>query len=102
MQKILIHILVIGLLSGCAIYRAEVEQGNMVSEDMLQQVQPGMDKASVLRILGTPLVQDPFHHQRWDYYYSLKRDGRQIEQNRLTLYFESDRLTRIEGKAASK
>jgi outer membrane protein assembly factor BamE len=102
MQKILIHIVLIGLLSACSIYRPDVEQGNMVSAEQLAKVSIGMDKRTVQGLLGTPLVEDAFRNDRWDYYYSLRRDGKLVKQTLLTLSFENGRLAKIDGQPASK
>ena len=102
MQKILIHIVLIGFLSACSIYRPDVEQGNMVSAEQLAKVSIGMDKRTVQGLLGTPLVEDAFRKDRWDYYYSLRRDGKLVKQTLLTLSFENGRLAKIDGQPASK
>lgn len=100
MQKILINILILVGLSGCGIYQADIVQGNEVSAEQLQQVQVGMDKTMVKRLLGTPLVQGAFDSNRWEYYYSLRRDGEVIKHSLLTLNFQGERLASIEGKPA--
>ncbi|RME33385.1 MAG: outer membrane protein assembly factor BamE, partial [Gammaproteobacteria bacterium] len=80
------------------VYRIDVQQGNVVTQEMLAQLRPGMDKRKVRYIMGTPLVIDTFHQDRWDYIYSY-RGGRSWtrEQRRVSLYFEDDRLVRVEG-----
>jgi outer membrane protein assembly factor BamE len=77
-------------------YQIPVRQGNMVTPEMVEQVKVGMTGAQVRAILGTPLVQDPFHANRWDYFYSLKQGGKLVDQQRLTLFFRDDALERIE------
>lgn len=59
----------------------------------------GMEERKVLFILGNPMLRDPFHKDRWDYYYSLEVDGKEITQYRATLYFEAGTLKRIEKNA---
>ena len=61
------------LITGCVrTYRIDVQQGNVVSKAQLDQVQTGMTRAEVQFLLGSPLVADPFHAKRWDYYFSFK------------------------------
>lgn len=69
----------------------------MVTQDMLAQLEPGMDRAKVRFIMGTPLVMDAFHQDRWDYVYSYQKGGGGREQRRVTLHFEDDRLVSIGG-----
>jgi outer membrane protein assembly factor BamE len=102
MQKILIHIVLLGMLSACSIYRADVEQGNLVSAEQVAKLSIGMDKRTVQGVLGTPLVRDAFRHDRWDYYYSLRQDGKLVKRTLLTLRFDNDRLAKIEGLPAAK
>jgi outer membrane protein assembly factor BamE len=83
------------------VYKIDVQQGNVITQDMLTQLRPGMDKAKVLFIMGTPLVMDAFHQDRWDYIYTFQKGGDQREQQRATLYFKQDRLVRIEGDIRS-
>ena len=79
------------------VYRVDVQQGNVLSEDMLAQLSPGMEKRKVRFLLGTPMLIDTFNQDRWDYIYTYSRGGDTIEQRQITLYFEEDRLERIEG-----
>lgn len=92
-------VLACALLTGCGvIYRQNIEQGNQVEQDMVDQLKPGMSKRQVVLIMGSPQVQSPFHQQRWDYLNSSK-DGRsgKLTTKKLTLYFQGDQLARIEG-----
>lgn len=78
------------------IYRPEIIQGNSIDQERVDKLQPGMDKRQVRFVMGTPLIQDIFHDDRWDYYYG--RGIGEIEfERRVTLFFENDRLTRITG-----
>ena len=79
------------------VYRVDVQQGNVLNEDMLAQLAPGMEKHKVRFALGTPILIDTFNQDRWDYIYTYSRGGGDIEQRRITLFFEDDRLARIEG-----
>ena len=86
--------------SGC-VYTVPIQQGNVVTVEMLQELKLGMDKRKVSFILGTPLVTDAFHQDRWDYFYSYAASGDRVQQ-RASLYFEGDRLTRIDADIDSK
>lgn len=79
------------------VYRIPIQQGNVITVDMLQELKLGMDKRKVKFILGTPLVTDAFHLDRWDYYYSYKPGLGDTVQQRASLFFEDDRLVRIDA-----
>ncbi len=84
------------------VYRIDVQQGNVVTQEMLAQLQPGMEKSKVRFIMGTPLIVDTFHTNRWDYLYSMQEGGTGTrEQRRITLYFEDDKLARVEGNVTA-
>ena len=91
------------LLSACnrtIIYTPEIQQGNLVTQETVAQLKPGMTKDQVKFLLGTPLVTDIFHGNRWDYVYTLQpARTRSIEtERRLTIYFDKgDRLERVDG-----
>lgn len=78
-------------------YKMEVQQGNVVTSKMLLQLRPGMTKSQVRFIMGTPLVVDSFHKNRWDYFYQLRQGGKVVEQRRVILEFEKDLLARVRG-----
>lgn len=78
-------------------HRIDIQQGNVLSQDMLDKLKPGMTPSQVRFILGTPLVVDPFHKDRWDYVYRLERGGKVLEHRRVTVIFENDRLKGLEG-----
>ena len=89
--------LVFGALTGCYPgYRMDVEQGNVVTPEQRAQLQLGMGRREARFVLGSPLVKDPFHADRWDYVYSL-RDGATgtVDQQRLSLFFKDDLLVDI-------
>lgn len=69
----------------------------MVDQEMINKLRPGMDKKQVKHIMGTPLIIDPFHNDRWDYLYSFEPGKGEREQRRITLYFNGDHLARIDG-----
>ncbi|MBI3897830.1 MAG: outer membrane protein assembly factor BamE [Gammaproteobacteria bacterium] len=89
------------LLSSCLHpYSPEVQQGNIVTQEMLDKLKPGMTKNQVRYVLGTPLINDPFHQNRWDYVYRFQKEmGAPAEQRRLAAIFENDALLRWEGEA---
>ena len=84
------------VLSGCFVYKIDIQQGNEITEEMVSQLEIGMTKREVTRILGYPLINDPFHKDRWDYYY-FKKSGKtgKIEQQLASLKFKEDVLAEI-------
>jgi outer membrane protein assembly factor BamE len=85
------------MLPGLSPYKMDIQQGNYVTQDMVAKLKPGMSKAQVRFALGTPLVVDPFHTDRWDYIYVLQKGGKVAEHRRLVVLFEGERLLRLEG-----
>jgi len=89
------------LLAGCNLpYKPEVQQGTLLSAEMLANLKPDMTRRQVRLLLGSPPVSDTFHPERWDYVYSVSRTGEKITPQRLTLYFRNDTLVRAEGDLA--
>ena len=82
------------------VYRINVEQGNVVTEEMVEQLRPGLNRRQVRYILGTPLIEDSFHEDRWDYRYLLRNGNELLSETQLTLWFEEDELVRVEGPDA--
>src|SRR3989338_9613347 len=84
------------LVSGCvSVYKLDVQQGNVVTPEMLGTLKPGMTRNQVRYVLGTPLIADPFHQDRWDYFYSYKKGGADSAQTRrLTVIFRNDEIGR--------
>ena len=82
------------------VYRINVEQGNVVTEEMVEQLRPGLNRRQVRYIMGTPLIEDSFHSDRWDYRYLLRNGSDTITETQLTLWFEGDDLVRAEGPDA--
>ncbi len=96
LRNLLIFSTLITMLSGCIVYKQDVQQGNEITSEMISQLEVGMSKREVTRVLGFPLITDPFHVDRWDYYYFLKQGkSGEIQQNSLSLVFENDQLTTI-------
>jgi outer membrane protein assembly factor BamE len=82
------------------VYRISIQQGNVITQEMVNQLRVGMNKRQVQFILGSPLLTDPFHAQRWDYVYRLEPgSNRKLEpgDQRLTLLFEDDKVSSISG-----
>jgi len=78
-------------------YSMEVVQGNFVSKEQVEALRPGMSREQVRNILGSPLVTSLFHADRWDYIFTIKRRGVDIEGKHLTVYFSGFVLERVEG-----
>ena len=78
-------------------YRPNIQQGNIISQETINQLRPGMAKRQVRYLMGTPILVDVFHQERWDYIYSEKPNAEPREQHRIALFFENDSLIRIEG-----
>ncbi len=86
------------LMSGCAvIYKLDVQQGNLLSKNLVDSLKPGMSKRQVTLVMGSPALVSPFQQNRWDYISSIRHGRRSMETKDLTLYFENDALARIEG-----
>jgi outer membrane protein assembly factor BamE len=84
-------------LGACSVHKIDVQQGNVITQEVLNKLTVGMDKGQVKRLLGTPLIEDPFHNNRWDYVYRFKAGNTKEQQSaHLTLLFEDDRLQKID------
>ena len=92
------------LLSGCiSVYKLEVQQGNIVTQEMIDKLKPGLTRSQVRYVLGTALIIDPFHQDRWDYYYYLRRSNELTgESRRLTVIFKNDLLVAVQGETRVK
>jgi outer membrane protein assembly factor BamE len=94
------------MLAGCAswvghndrfayvvpLYKVEIVQGNVVTKEQASQVKPGMTREQVRAVLGSPLLTDPFHANRWDYVFTIRRQGTAAQQRKLVALFEGDKL----------
>lgn len=100
----LLAVLPVLVLGGClSVYKMDVQQGNVITQEMVDQLKPGMTRSQVRFVLGTPLVSDPFHPERWDYLYHFRRGGApEAESHRLTVIFQNDALAHIVGDVAVK
>jgi outer membrane protein assembly factor BamE len=79
------------------LHKIDIQQGNVIDQKMLNRLKPGMDKKQVKFIMGTPVLIDPFHSERWEYIYSFQKGGTVREQRHITLHFENDKLAFISG-----
>lgn len=80
-------------------YKADVIQGNFVSKEQVEQLQSGMTREQVKAVLGTPLMASLFHADRWDYVFTLKRQGIEPQSFKYTVFFKNDQLERFAGDA---
>lgn len=91
------------LLSGCGfvgfpgVYKINVEQGNIVTQEVIEQLEPGMSRRQVRFILGTPLVEDTFNRNRWDYPYEIKNGDEITRKAQVSVFFDNDRLIDVRG-----
>ena len=89
-------------IPGITPYKMDVQQGNYVSQEMVSQLKPGMSREQVRYLLGTPLVTDIFHAERWDYVYWREAPDGKREERRVALFFSPDnKLERIAGDVVS-
>ena len=98
------------LIAGCAgfgVHRIDIQQGNLVTQDQLAKVKPGMSRLDVKNALSTPLVQDVFNGNRRDYFFSLEQAtkygpfGRDKQQYKVTILFDNDKVARIDGQGSA-
>ena len=87
----------IGSMDFPGVYKIGIPQGNIITQDMVDQLRPGMTKRQVIFVMGTPLIRDPFHQDRWDYVYNYQPGGGQRGQERVSVFFEDDELVRFTG-----
>jgi outer membrane protein assembly factor BamE len=78
-------------------HRIDIQQGNVVTQDQLARVKPGMNRLQVRDALGTPLLTDTFHPDRWDYIFTLRQGGKMVQRRNVVLYFDGDVLKSIEA-----
>ena len=97
--KLLLATLTISLMTACGsiLYKAEIAQGNFVSKEQVAALKLGMPRLQVADILGTPLLVSVFHADRWEYVFSLKRQGIDTPSYKLTVHFKGDALDKIDG-----
>ena len=105
MRKILISalILCLSIAAGCTAYVPTIQQGNILEADQYDKLKFGMSKRQVTFVMGTPLLEDPFHKDRWDYVHTIKPGtSKKTTIQRLTLFFTNDSLTRIDRTNLAK
>ncbi len=90
------------LLGGCSVYRINIQQGNYLDDKSIGQVETGMTRSQVRFVLGTPMVADSFHDNRWDYvfYFRNGRSGETLRRH-IVVYFDGDSVSRIEDASAA-
>lgn len=80
------------------VYKIGIPQGNIITQEMVDQLRPGMTKRQVIFVMGTPLVRDPYHQNRWDYVYNYQPGGGVRGQERITVLFDdNDQLISFSG-----
>ncbi len=78
-------------------YKIDVQQGNVVTREQAQALKPGMARAQVRDILGSPLVTSVFHGDRWDYVFTFRRQGQPLQERKLTVFFKGEVMDRVEA-----
>jgi outer membrane protein assembly factor BamE len=107
-MRILLIAFTILCLNACSfvgfpgVYRINVEQGNIVTQEMVDQLESGMSRRQVRFILGTPLMEDSFNQDRWDYVYLLSNSGEILVESTLTVHFDGDTMTHFTGTYANE
>lgn len=86
-----------GIAGSVTPYRVEVVQGNFVSREQVEALKTGMSRQQTREVLGTPLVTSLFHADRWDYVFTMRRQGVEPQQRKLTVYFNGDAVQKVEG-----
>ena len=107
MKKAILTLACVLVLSACNSHRMSqfpshklvIEQGNELDKKALSQLQPGLTKAQVSSLLGTPVLTDIFHADRWDYIFLVSRNGITLKQANLVVFFQNGELIRVEGDA---
>jgi outer membrane protein assembly factor BamE len=102
-MRVLLTALLLASLTACGfigfpgVYKINVEQGNIITQEDVDKLERGMTRRQVRFLLGTPLIEDTFHQDRWDYLYEFKRGERVFAERNVTVFFDGDRLVRISG-----
>ena len=87
----------LGSMDFPGVYKIGIPQGNIITQDMVDQLRPGMTKRQVIFVMGTPLVRDPYYQDRWDYIYSYQPGGGVRGQERISVLFQNDLLVSFSG-----
>ncbi|MCG7923661.1 MAG: outer membrane protein assembly factor BamE [Candidatus Thiodiazotropha lotti] len=103
-KKLILILLIIPLLKACSsweelslVHSPDIEQGNIITPEMVALLQPGMTQRQVRFALGSPMLIDVFHGTRWDYLLSIKRRNQAVEIKRFRVFFENDLLSHYQG-----
>ncbi|QJD72082.1 outer membrane protein assembly factor BamE [Marinobacterium sp. LSUCC0821] len=101
MRKLIVGSFAALLISGCTyfpgVYKMDVPQGNHITQEMVDELRPGMTPSQVRYVLGTPLLTDTFNKNRWDYVYQMVKEDKVVELRQFSVYFDNERLVRLEG-----
>ena len=103
--RILTVLLSFLFISACSIpkvYKLTVQQGNIVTQEMIDELKVGMTKRQVAYVMGTPLIRSPYQQNRWDYLYTLERRDKVVKKYQVTVFFEADVYTHIEGEVPTE
>ncbi len=99
-MRLLASITAVLTLAGCGlVHTIDVQQGNYVTQDVAEKLKIGMTKAEVRQLLGTPLLVDAFHNNRWDYFFSNVKGRKAENRTRLSVFFENDKVVNFVGEA---
>lgn len=102
-MKAVVTLIVIAALGACStlkfpgVHRITIQQGNVITQTMIDKLKPGMTKSQVRFVLGNPLIEDPLSQERWDYVYSVQIRGGDPIRKKLILHFVEGRLSHFEG-----
>ena len=102
-MRLLISALLVTILSACGfvgfpgVYKVDIEQGNIVTSEMVDQLKEGMSRRQVRFILGTPMVEDSFNRDRWDYPYTVRNGKDLLDSTEFAVHFDGDKLVRVTG-----
>lgn len=103
-RSALIVLLITALSSGCGsfrfpgVFKIDIAQGNIVTQEMLDQLKPGMTRRQVLYVMGSPMLTDTFNDNRWDYYLSFREGANDPETQNIIVYFSENRFTHYVGE----
>jgi outer membrane protein assembly factor BamE len=98
-MRIIAIALCCAVVTSCSlVYRIDVQQGNYVTQDLVDKLKPGMTKAEVRQLLGTPLLNDVFHADRWDYLFTNTKRTKRDDGKRLTVLFKDDKVVSFKGE----
>lgn len=99
--RILTVLLSFLFISACSIpkvYKLTVQQGNIVTQEMIDELKVGMTKRQVAYVMGTPLIRSPYQQDRWDYLYTLERRDKVVKDYQVTVFFNDDVYSHFEGE----